>query len=467
MIVYDNASQFAILFQKRGSVIPAGLPLATVACLIGAFLSVSRHLGWTKDEYQDSYLKDPFALQTFAAVTGFLLVVRTNMALSRWMEGIGDVQVMLSKWSDAFNQLNAFFAGKQDSEDKRILMFRMRIAHWFSLMSCLAFATLRGGGVPSIEDVAIKELNEEVHEAKGKLKKSKSFASMRDNDTELGQDSQSPSGSGNRLSEELRPKTVQQTVIPSKTALVRQTDLAVISMPTPEEVELLDVSNDKVNLVCFWIIQGIILEVRAKTLDAPPPIVTRVLQELSSGMLGFNQAHKVAMVPFPFPFAQMVSLLLVCLIAIMPFYVDNFTRHVVMTPMICFIVPLIYQGLNQIAIELEEPFGMDDNDVDIEVRHEEFLWMLVDVCRQHTTPPVDETTEKPSEIIRRGVNRGLQEVLDQVSSPFTIDMLNLATEPPLRPSDAARWTEDAEVAPKEEWLEESNKEEEGEDGRNL
>merc|ERR1712118_528100 len=99
------------------------------------------------------------------------------------------------------------------------------------------------------------------------------------------------------------------------------------------------------------------------------------------------------MVPFPFPFAQMVSLLLVMLYVAMPFYIDMFTKQIVVTPIISFLLPVCYCGLNRIAIELEEPFGTDWNDVDIEVRHEEFLWMLVDVIRLSTSCPRDGSVE--------------------------------------------------------------------------
>ena len=37
----------------------------------------------------------------------------------------------------------------------------------------------------------------------------------------------------------------------------------------------------------------------------PPPILSRVYQELSNAMLGFNSAMKVATTPFPFPYAQL------------------------------------------------------------------------------------------------------------------------------------------------------------------
>jgi len=200
-----------------------------------------------------------------------------------------------------------------------------------------------------------------------------------------------------------------------KQSEVADMELWVLAAPSQEEISRLESATDKVNCVCLWIVQAIICEVRAGRLDAPPPIVTRVFQELSTGMLGFNQAHKVAMVPFPFPFAQMVGVLLATLYCALPFYLDVFTRNVVITPLVAFLLPLCYSGLNQIAIELEEPFGMDWNDVDIEVRHEDFLWALIDIVRNPTVPPVSDGYYLEQKILR-GIAKGFERLTEEMKS---------------------------------------------------
>ena len=63
-------------------------------------------------------------------------------------------------------------------------------------------------------------------------------------------------------------------------------ELYVLAAPSPEEIARLELATDKVNCVCLWIVQGIICEIRSGRLDAPPPIVTRVFQELSRGSQG-------------------------------------------------------------------------------------------------------------------------------------------------------------------------------------
>ena len=59
-------------------------------------------------------------------------------------------------------------------------------------------------------------------------------------------------------------------------------------------------------------------------LTMPPPIVSRIYQELSNGSMGFHQAHKIARVPFPFPYAQLLSIMKIYFILTVPLAVVCF-----------------------------------------------------------------------------------------------------------------------------------------------
>merc|ERR1712228_849687 len=85
----------------------------------------------------------------------------------------------------------------------------------------------------------------------------------------------------------------------------------------------------------------------------------------------------------------------------LPVYIDVFTQNIVLTPIIAFVLPMCYCGINQIAVELEEPFGLDKNDVDIEERHEAFILWMMDVLSLPTTPPTP-----PDNFLERSVIRG-------------------------------------------------------------
>mmetsp|Transcript_661 Transcript_661/g.1178 ORF Transcript_661/g.1178 Transcript_661/m.1178 type:complete len:545 (+) Transcript_661:128-1762(+) len=441
MIEYDNGAVFGILFQISGSVVPSAIPIGLVTGSIGLALAILREIGkkneWLKNNiYHEKLIENAIAIQIFASVLGYLLVVRTNMALSRWMEAISMVESMLSKWGDAFKALSGFFSGKKDTPErmKRIQLFRARVAHWFSLMACLAFATLRGGRIGKLDDVPIKVMLHPEDPNTPKLKKKMSFAVSRQSDMDEGATGLRTSMSSDPIHRSMHSKVIDNRD-EDRTKLINDMDLVVLYSPTPDEVQALDHANDKVNIVSLWIIQGIVLEVRAKTLDAPPPIVTRILQELSAGMLGFNQAHKVAMTPFPFPFAQMVSVLLLLMDLIFPFYVDAFTQHVVVTPIISFLIPLCYHGLNNTAIELEEPFGTDWNDVDIENRNEAYQKILIDALRMPTVPPYEEEWPKKEATrferqISRNVCRQTQWLIERhPESKWQWDIFHLINKP--------------------------------------
>lgn len=368
MIVYDNSSQFWILFQLKGSVLPRCLPIGIATLIVGTTLAILREYNLTDDVFSDTeYIEDPFAMRLFSLVVGYLVVVRSNVALGRWMAGISEIQVMVAKWTEAFNDINGFLAGKigTPEESERVRFFRIRVAHYFCLMSCLAMAKLRAG-IHQVElvDVPIKAKYPLV-KFPSKKKRKQSFAPCLTDVSSFDEDSD---GFGHHE--------------------VHTLDLIVLHLPTPEEVRLLDASSEKVKTTCLWIAQLIMMEIRSGTLDAPPPIATRIFSELTDGMLAYQQAVKIAHVPFPFPFAQAVGLLLWMLYVCIPFYVDCFTQNVVLTPIISFVLPMCYCGLNQISVELEEPFGTDWNDANIQERHEAFVHWIVTVLKQPAEPPV-------------------------------------------------------------------------------
>ena len=60
-----------------------------------------------------------------------------------------------------------------------------------------------------------------------------------------------------------------------------------------------------------------------------PPIVSRLFQYTSDGMLGYNQARKVAYVPFPFPHSQLTTFFLMVVACFMPILMLTFVPQVI------------------------------------------------------------------------------------------------------------------------------------------
>merc|ERR550537_1472006 len=125
--------------------------------------------------------------------------------------------------------------------------------------------------------------------------------------------------------------------------------------------------------VAAWIAEAVTkMSVEGK-LSIPGPILSRFYQEMSNGMLGFNQAFKVTFVPFPFPFAQILAMLLCLFCVICPIMVVQMTRGRILPSILSFSAILGYWGLNQIAVELEQPFGDDPNDLPLLETHSCFV----------------------------------------------------------------------------------------------
>lgn len=392
MIHYANRNALKVLLQLRGSVLPRTLGLSAATCSCSCVLVVLRRLDLFDVVFGPSYLDDtdflrmPYAIDILSMVLVLLLTVRTNMALDRWMHGIEEIETMLSMWSDAYIGLCGYFAGRGAEEESRaIQLFLVRIAHWFSLMSCLAFATCRGRQLIELDEVQISEYDS--------------------NEVILFTHRRPQAATLRRIlcCEGWLESALEPVRLTEDKAALAELVLRVLSAPTAKELELLEMATDKVNAVCLWIVQGIVQEVRCGRLDTSPAIVTRTFQQVSDGMLGFNQAHKVAMTPFPFPFAQIITMMLLIFCSAVPFYVTRFTLHPVFGPLLSFLIPCLFCGLNLVAIELEEPFGIDLNDINInDDFHEKFVEMLADVLRQDFQPPGSATSSRAA----RGSNSG-------------------------------------------------------------
>merc|ERR1719440_31238 len=148
----------------------------------------------------------------------------------------------------------------------------------------------------------------------------------------------------------------------------------VRELPTEEESEILKTCTDRTTVVMYWIIHD--LAKVSSDIEAAPPIQSLMYQELSNGMLGFNQCVKLADVPFPFPYAQMLSWLLVCFTAFVPVYVSVLSKSMIAAPVLSFFLFEGIWGLNETAKELENPFGTDDNDICLG----DFHYRFVDCC---------------------------------------------------------------------------------------
>lgn len=122
-------------------------------------------------------------------------------------------------------------------------------------------------------------------------------------------------------------------------------------------------SDEKVLLVFQWI-ERVIVDHMDTVLTVPPPLLTRAFHDLSCGLVAFNKARKVSHVPFPFPYAQTADLVLIFHWLLTPLIVMHWVTSPIYAGVFGFIQVFIMWCLNYIAQQLENPFGVDMNDLD-------------------------------------------------------------------------------------------------------
>lgn len=156
--------------------------------------------------------------------------------------------------------------------------------------------------------------------------------------------------------------------------------LPVLGRLTEEELAILN-SEDPINTICKWILFEVCESAAKGHLLLHPAIISRVLQQVSMGKLFLTHALKIATIPFPFPYAQVIdALLLPCWFILFPCMIHRAivdkreTLHGSgswsdLTLWEMYIaIPLNYfccaglASINHVARELEEPFGFDSND---------------------------------------------------------------------------------------------------------
>eukprot|EP00930_Biecheleria_cincta_P030638 TRINITY_DN21217_c0_g1_i1.p1 TRINITY_DN21217_c0_g1~~TRINITY_DN21217_c0_g1_i1.p1 ORF type:complete len:569 (+),score=124.84 TRINITY_DN21217_c0_g1_i1:84-1790(+) len=150
-----------------------------------------------------------------------------------------------------------------------------------------------------------------------------------------------------------------------------------LSEVTPESVQMLAEAHDRCQLIIFWLQALIIKAEKDRVLDVPSPILSRSFQELSRGMVNLTNLHKIKEIPFPYPYQQMLIVMLIihnmitsCMAAVI---VGSLFWACTMT----FMVTGSFWTVIYIAVEIDQPFGDDPNDLPLIEMQEEFNADLV------------------------------------------------------------------------------------------
>eukprot|EP00928_Gymnodinium_smaydae_P056883 TRINITY_DN4017_c0_g2_i1.p1 TRINITY_DN4017_c0_g2~~TRINITY_DN4017_c0_g2_i1.p1 ORF type:complete len:507 (+),score=45.68 TRINITY_DN4017_c0_g2_i1:67-1587(+) len=130
-----------------------------------------------------------------------------------------------------------------------------------------------------------------------------------------------------------------------------------------QAIDYLMTSPDRCEICLQWIQSLIIRSEQEGTLKVAPPILSRVFNELGNGIANLALARRITDYPIPFPLAQTMILMLLFHALITPVLCAALVESVSWCGVIAFVVVVAFWSIHFIAIELENPFGDDDNDL--------------------------------------------------------------------------------------------------------
>lgn len=158
-----------------------------------------------------------------------------------------------------------------------------------------------------------------------------------------------------------------------------------------EKLEFLATKHDKnqrVEILIQWVQRLVVENMATGIVNIPAPVITRFFQELSRGAVNMSQARNMTDIPFPFPYAQMLTVMLVLHWALTPLLSALIMRSGTWSALFSFVSVLAFWGTNYIAAEIESPFGDDPNDLPLNRMQEDMnssLWILLEKATQR--PP--------------------------------------------------------------------------------
>ena len=158
-----------------------------------------------------------------------------------------------------------------------------------------------------------------------------------------------------------------------------QAKIPLSSSLLPSEIEYLKAgASCPVACTQSRIIRAITTRQVAGGMPAPAPQVSRIFQEISNGMLAFNEASRLKEVAVPFALVQLQAILLLLFLLIFPIYIASFTGAVAWVSVFLSAAAAgCFTALWVLANELEDPFGTDPNDLPMVAYHQDFCNSLL------------------------------------------------------------------------------------------
>lgn len=143
--------------------------------------------------------------------------------------------------------------------------------------------------------------------------------------------------------------------------------------------------EQQIHTVFQWLTRHILEGMKNGCITTPPPVVSRAFHELDEGVAAFYRMAAITDTPFPFPYAQLLTLFLVLHAAFSAFILAaQFEVHLIWVCGMTFAGEVGLWGLNLIAAEIEQPFGDDPNDMDFPESQRRLNFTLMNMLHHET-----------------------------------------------------------------------------------
>jgi len=128
----------------------------------------------------------------------------------------------------------------------------------------------------------------------------------------------------------------------------------------------LSATKGRPEVVFQWIQNLVVDGIKSGVLSIPAPLLTRTFQELGKGMLHHRDALKYSDTPFPVAYVACTEILLVAHACLTPVVTSIWMSSTIGIGIFTFIPIFLFWSLHFTAAELENPFGTDESDFDLQ-----------------------------------------------------------------------------------------------------
>ncbi|KAK9789401.1 hypothetical protein WJX73_006004 [Symbiochloris irregularis] len=387
MITYNKiAWGLPLLCRLYGSALPRSVPPALLSAGVTAAFFVC--IG----DDDKGWWRHPYPFQLFGYMVGFIVIFRSNFGYQRYWEGRSFLQGMTSAWVDAcvqvvvFDQYPVTIEGKEEAASKGGLeakdRFRRNCFHLFSLLHALCIQHLRtdwdlhnlrphlpsdpapmldAAGLPSQEGMLLHNLHYlDVFLLRG-------------------------SDGRRQIYNRRMPLPVIGGLAAEEAAVLGEEHQAEGYLETSTLFGGIDRRGSHASRMwhhlglttgmyvpgaaeraaaCYtWVHQLLQERLAAGGLGTPAPVLANVYRSLTLGYRSFQSCRTLVDTPFPFPWAQLVLMLLLIFSITCPLLIVGFVNTLWLAIILDFIIVQTYWALNEVARDLEDPYVYEPNDL--------------------------------------------------------------------------------------------------------